>query len=847
MSDGRPLLVFPASPPGPIPTGRPTPRDKVQGPGAARQGARLTPRFEALEGALAAGRATADAGEADPALVVVFEVAGDVAGFARAVELVPGLEFLAELADEQANPDDDFVVLKEGASTAKPVPLHLSATFSDARAAKQLVTLFKGWVAQPDVKFRQGWAPLRNAFAQLHDVRLWSAQDRVRETGLLQDWAEDVAVVGGTNAARAEIELWFRSSRADRAAAQTAVEATLQSVGATLVNSSELPGIGYHALLADIPYDAVRRVLADGPEAIDLLLAPAVMLVSSTQPWGSPQGRAGLEAGPTTRALPRDVPARVALLDGVPLANHQLLEGRLTVDDPDDCAATYDSALGQQHGTHMASLLCHGDSLVGQSPLDTPLHVQPILVWDPGRRGEYVSQDELLVDVLHRAFRRMKEGSVDQEPTAPGVRIVNLSIGDARRAFDRRMSPAARLLDWISLKYNLLVVVSSGNHAHDLTLSAAEVAGPGGVLGAARTAGLRDARYHRLLSPGEAVNVLTVGALHEDSAVSPVSDLIVDPLPPGDLATYSARGGGLGRSVKPEVLMPGGRQLFQAPLLGLDDDELLLRTAQQAAVGPGLVVAAPSTGGGTRGTSYIIGTSAAAALTSRLAHDTLATLESQVSAIDAQYHPILTKALLVHGSSWGKSGKELQQHLNHGRREFSTYYGYGAVVPARVAAAARERAVVVGAGTLHDGLRQEWRLPLPPALAATTDWRRLTVTLAWFSPTNHRSQRYRSARLKLIVPSDPVGTARVEIDHDAASRGTVQHEVYEGVQAVPFFEGDDLVLHVECRVDGVPSVAGVRYGLAVSLEVAPTLQVDLQAQLQAGLVRTRARVQPRSA
>lgn len=46
----------------------------------------------------------------------------------------------------------------------------------------------------------------------------------------------------------------------------------------------------------------------------------------------------------------------VALLDGLPLENHDFLNGRLTVDDPDGWAAETPAA-DRHHGTNMASLL----------------------------------------------------------------------------------------------------------------------------------------------------------------------------------------------------------------------------------------------------------------------------------------------------------------------------------------------------------------------------------------------------------------------------------------------------------------------------------------------------------
>ncbi len=76
------------------------------------------------------------------------------------------------------------------------------------------------------------------------------------------------------------------------------------------------------------------------------------------------------------------------------------------------------------------------------------MYVRPILSIDPLSGRELTPAGELLVDVLLRAFRRMFEGDGGEQAQAPGVRIVNLSIGDDRRPFVRRMSAPARLLDW---------------------------------------------------------------------------------------------------------------------------------------------------------------------------------------------------------------------------------------------------------------------------------------------------------------------------------------------------------------------------------------------------------------
>jgi hypothetical protein len=531
----------------------------------------------------------------------------------------------------------------------------------------------------------------------------------------------------------------------------------------------------------------------------------------------------------------------VALLDGMPLTNHVLLAGRVIVDDPDGCEASY--ASGQrQHGTQMASLICHGDRSVDAVPIRSPLYVRPILSIDPLSGRELTPAGELLVDVLLPAFRRMFEGDGGEQAQAPGVRIVNLSIGDDRRPFVRRMSAPARLLDWLALTYNVLIVVSAGNHPRELELGPALDPGSSDsvVTGAARARQLQDARLRSVLSPAEAVNALTVGALHSDAAAGPLPAHVMDVLPPGDPAGYSpGGGGGFRRGVKPEVLMPGGRQVYLRRVPG----ETAVRPAQQTAVGPGLLTAAPASGGGTTGLAYLVGTSGAAALTSRLAHDVLSTLEREAGA-DALYHPVLVRALLVHASSWSGPGDALRAALDLDRPTFSRYYGYGRLEPDRALGCLPTRATVVGGGVIGDGQRHDWQLPQPTALASSRDWRRVTVTLAWLSAVNPRDSRYRKARLSVSPGAAPLGTKRTQVDARTVGRGTVQHEVYEGKEVVGFLEGDRLALTVDCHVDAGTIPSGVRYGLAVSVEVATSLQVDLHEQVRLGL-REPVRVRPR--
>lgn len=827
---------------------------RPRGPGGARQAARLNPQFQALTDALSAERveASGTTNAPDPELVVVFDLAGTVADFRRAAEGVPGLEFLTELEDDPSPAEDDFhFVDKDGNAEARAVPKTLYLVWTDAQAAAQLVSLFTLWASDEKARFPQGLAPLKQAFAQLRAVRRWGPLDRVRETGLLDAWAEDLEVAG-MSTTRVEVELWFRNDPVRRARAQAEVSRLIEDAGGQVVADASVPGIDYHGLLADIPRSAVEAVLAQGPGSIALLTAGDVMFVSPARPMSIPTLRltATSAAARTVSAAPTGQP-RVALLDGLPLANHLDLADRIVVDDPDGHAERYTDSANQVHGTAMASLICHGDLNTPGRPLSTPLYTRPVMEPHPYFSDlETVTPDVLLVDLVHRCFHRMLQGDSGHNPEAPGVRVVNLSLGDPARIFARRLSPLARLLDWLAYRYNVIILVSAGNHPAPL-LEATDA-----HVRTASTAHYQQARQRRLYSPAEAVNVITVGALHTDGAGTvSVPDTVIDVTADGMPAIYGALGGGYRRSVKPDILLPGGRQCYVRPVIADNDTRpVRLRQALQHSTGPGLRVAAPDRGGALDATAYFCGTSGATALATNAVSgivDVLEELAASNSEIpDPQFHPVLAKTLLVHSAHWDQLPAALTAHgtlsPSSSRALLTQLLGYGPADPNRIATAARNRVVLIGAAAIYDKQRHTFTFPLPPPLAASREWRRLTITLSWLSPTNPRSHAYRMARLGFVPPTTPLGVARTEADPQAVRRGTVQHEVLEGSQAVAFVSGDALRIEVDCRIDAGEVAAGIRYGLAATIEVGNSVAVDLHAPVQEILltqVRARARQQ----
>lgn len=275
MTAPRQPLSFGVPVTGPIPSGPPRfPGTRIAGPGPARQQQRLQPQFAALQQALQARRVEVDddTTEADPELVVVFDLAAPVAEFARAAARVPGLEFLLEVDGDEFGADDDFHPVRDGERTGDAVADSLYVVMSNSQAVTELLSLFARWQQDRRTAMPFGLAPLRDVFELLREVRRWGPEDRVRETGLLEQWREDVAVVGqSATMARVEIELWFRRDPVRRQDAEASVRAIIANAGGDVITQATIVGIGYHAILADVPFSQVEAVVERGPEAIALL------------------------------------------------------------------------------------------------------------------------------------------------------------------------------------------------------------------------------------------------------------------------------------------------------------------------------------------------------------------------------------------------------------------------------------------------------------------------------------------------------------------------------------------------------------------------------------------------
>lgn len=829
------------------------------------QAGRIGPAFGRLRDALNRAPDRVHELRADPTAlapdrVIVFEIAGTVADFARAVQRVPGLELLVEY-ETAAEPDEFFAVKDKRKDHVgerredKMVEGRFYLAMPDVAASEQLLRLYDRWARGQELD--EGFAPFKHLFAQLRVLRPWGPQDRIPDETI--DYWREEARLHPDRPVRTEVELWYRRTPERREQAAREFRAIVEGAGGTIIHEALIPEIAYQGALIDIPAAAIPELTER--RNVALALADDVMFLRPQTVLSAPPGTDGSADGPPApaEAAPAATPI-AALLDGVPLQAHERLAGRLTLDDPDDLQAR---ALVNRrfHGTSMASLILHGDLNARGAPLTRPLYVRPVMITpDNAEFGEHTPTDRLLVDTLYRAILRIK-GTVQQAGTAPTVFIVNLSLGDRRRPFANLVSPLARLLDYLSATYGIIFMVSAGNVIDQLALPEYnqwrefEAATPEQRERAVLTAMFAGKHERSILSPGEAVNVLTIGAHHTDSVAMRVgAAAAIDPFDDPALPNAScAIGLGYRRAVKPDLFLPGGREHVRMAAGGAGVRVMFGRPQRMY----GLAAAAPDSAAGGRlnQTVYVDGTSSATALATRAAHQIFDSLMdrgggSLLADLPPEYYGVVVKTLLVHSARWNEKGDLIKEICGPRdprrfaeRSENATrFLGFGIPDIARVLDCAENQATLVGYGTLEPDHAHNYRVPLPEALQGVTDPRSLAITLAWFTPVKPGHQSYRTVKLEAAAasPKEALGVERHKdqpVDQ-AVKKGTVFHERFAGKRAVPFIDDGHLNVGVWCKDDAGNDGAPVRYGIAVTIEAGTQLRVYEQ-------VRERLRVRPR--
>ena len=107
---------------------------------------------------------------------------------------------------------------------------------------------------------------------------------------------------------------------------------------------------------------------------------------------------------------------------------------------------------------------------------------------------------------------------------------------------------------------------------------------------------------------------------------------------------------------------------------------------------------------------------------------------------------VLVKTLLVHGSMQSHDAKNSVSVLKNSdnskifKRVTARYLGYGEVNIERVLGCTEQRGTVLGFGQIAGDRLHQFRFPIPVEFGDKRTFRRMVVTLAWFTPPSKHTQ-----------------------------------------------------------------------------------------------------------
>lgn len=852
MTD-RPILRLPNPRPQRRITGSPANPPRPTGVGSQNQSARFRAEFSRLEKAFSGDNPSVvlrqDPFGVAPERALVFVTAVPVANFLK-VATDAGIEVFGEF-----DASDDFEIpaglLSDDHDAVAPTFYATMPTIEGLRRLLRMWRKYKKGESAP-----HGAAPWWNLFEMLAELRPWGPEDRlsrnVAEAILARLPLDDDAEI------KLELEIWPSSNDNKRSEWASVVTANVVENGGRVVARSSIREVGfiYEALLVGLPAFYVRGLIEQPASDGSLALLDGVQFIQpQVIAQCLPESSDVIDADASLSGDPFDEnsPFRVLLLDGTPVAAHPSLSGGVAIEDVNEIVPL-SRVPDRKHATSMASLILRGDLESDNVPLpDSRLLSIPVLV--DTAQSAISPNEQLFIDIVHASLARAFAGD---EPLAPDAFVVNFSIGIVDSHFSGRISALARLLDWWSSTYGVLFVVAAGNVSELLHIPGLTSINFENLSTAERKIAVIDAlksngHTRGILSPAEAMNVISVGAACEDfieeSFPAPAGELLIrDPANPSP-AISSAIGPGADRSIKPDLLMTGGSHWVRPMSQNGGVSLRILNTIRT-----GLFTASAGVGAGARVRTR--GTSCAAALVTRAHVFAAAALTAVDGPFEGQELPrqdlaLLTRALSINSARWSDEAfelydKERSNGLHHSvaKAEVTKHFGHGFLQDARMREAPALGATLVGLGTLRKDGALIFDLPLPPSLAGQKIGRSMLVTLTWFSPMDGTRARYRLAALEALSAEDEneddkdwyLSLKSDQLDNNMIKRGTVwSKRMTAKNKTVPrYADNQTIPIRVQCRDSsggGLSPDDDIRFALAITLELEATVQFDIHQEI----------------
>jgi hypothetical protein len=830
----RPIILFPEP--------QLADRDKrkvaiphVNKPSFDKQYSRLEPTFKVLKDAFEKKKVQIQNTPIgmNPEYALVFEVVGSVDSFYTAVKNSDGLEWLFDKESLDIEPDEDFYFDKE---KDKNLYGKVYCIMSNQEAMEQMLSCWRRFNDGESDVFARGYAGLRDIFVNIKEIRMWTSEDRIQETQIIEYWRESLEL-DGNKAVPFEVELFYRKDKEKRRLAEQAVVTEIDRLGGHVLNRCYISEIDYHALLVELPRNRIEE-LVENYEQVQLVHIDDVMFF---RPICQSAFNVYIDDSIIEEVIDEDISMEtsspiIGVFDGMPIQNHPLLKNRIILDDPDDYASSYESK-NRCHGTAMSSLILNGD-LNKKEYMKHSIYLRPILKpreVGPDNFVEEIPSDCLIVDKIHASVARLFENQNGIEPVAPTIRIINLSLGDPVRQLATLMSPLARLIDYLAYKYSVLFIVSAGNHPETINMleSTFDELKKKNIQERSEEyfrCLSKNQRNIKVLSPAENINGLTIGAIYDDYCDVSENDRAILAVQKGLPSPISSYGKGYRSIITPDLFYRGGRKLIYGTWNGKCEWAKSNRE-------PGCKVAAPTLNSTKNGQAFTFGTSDAAALISHEAlkcYDILNDIyHAEIGEMPPkEYIAILIKAMLTHGASWGNLAGQVARLTGTKEKQISKWLGYGIPNISRVEECAKNRVTLIGSGSLKKDEGHIFTLPLPVDISSKIIKRRLIVTLAYFSPVEVNKQAYRSAKIWFdVIGNEQLAASRENTEWQAVQKGTLQHEIFEGEKALIWDDDKVIKIKVNCKEDAGKLKKSIPYCIFVTFEVAEGQNIDVYSKV----------------
>ena len=383
--------------------------------------------------------------------------------------------------------------------------------------------------------------------------------------------------------------------------------------------------------------------------------------------------------------------------------------------------------------------------------------------------------------------------------------------------------------------YKILFVVSAGNHGEILGNLDVKFSDFKNMNEIERCSNIfikikENQRNLKILSPAESINCLTVGAIYADGCEIEENDKLLFAVKTGMPNPASAFGKGYNSILTPDIFYYGGRKFLMSNF----KDEIIWANTNHA---PGCKVAAPYENASDAGQCYTFGTSDAAAQISHAGVKcneilTELFLNETGESVPRDFNAIMLKAMLTHGASWDEIRDELANAIQTSNKKLARWLGNGIPNISKVEECAINRVTLIGTGYLKKEQGHVYNLPLPFDFSSKLIKRKLTVTLAYFTPIESNRQAYRTVQLWFTIEKgEKLVPHRENTEWQAVKKGTLQHEIFIG-ESPEVWNNDEISIKVNCKEDAGSFKSVIPYCMFVSFEVAEGQGIDLYTDVK---------------